>query len=175
MMKTDNDPFALWLLGPTSSGKTTLAAELYRQLVAGRTPVLHFDGDEIRDLFGVGLQFDGAGRMQVVKSLVHFANKAITSNINVIVSALTANSDAREYVNQNVLNLKVGYVECGIDVCAERDPKGLYQKAKRGEIDTLIGYNTPYLAPDEFDFKINTEKDCLEESVCALMLYLNRA
>lgn len=171
-MKKNNKLFALWLMGPTASGKTTLAEALHKKLISIHIPTLHFDGDEIRDLFGVGLDFKKENRLKVVKNLVHFANKAIKSNINVIISALTANEESRGYVYKNVLNLKIGYVECNIAACIERDPKGLYGKAIKGEINTLIGYNSPYLCPEKYHFKINTDINNINKSVEIIMQHL---
>lgn len=171
-MKENGKLFTLWLMGPTASGKTTLAEALQKELDSQEIRTLHFDGDEIRDLFGVGLDFKKESRLQVVKTIIHFANKAIASGMNVIVSALTANEDARDFVNKKVSNLIIGYVECSVATCAERDPKGLYRKAMKGEIDTLIGYNSTYLCPAKYDLKINTDVNDIEKSVEIIMAYL---
>ena len=82
--------FVLWLLGPTSSGKTTIANDLLVSLRNKRTPVIHYDGDEIRDLFGETISFSAEDRHKVVSTIVHLANKASDAGLNVIVSALTA-------------------------------------------------------------------------------------
>lgn len=127
-------------MGPTSGGKTTIAHSLYNSLIFRNIPVVHYDGDEFRDLFGSSFGFKEENRLKVVKVIVHFSNKSIKSGVNVIVSALTANPDARSYVMENVCNLVLCYVKCPIDVCIRRDPKGLYKLAQQGDIDTLIGY-----------------------------------
>ena len=94
--------------------------------------ILHYDGDEIRDFFGRNFGFTEENRGMVVKTLVHLAEKANNAGINVIVSALTAHQTARQYTQERLSNLIVTYVDCPIEVCAERDPKGLYKKAKNG-------------------------------------------
>lgn len=171
-MKSANK-FVLWLMGPTSSGKTSIAHAFYEKMIAERNiPILHYDGDEIRDMFGASLGFEKNDRMKVVKTLVHFANKSVRAGIPALVSALTANHDAREYIAHNVDNLIVGYIQCSIETCIRRDPKGLYQKALKGEIDTLPGVNTLYLPPDKFDFIINTEDSDTQQSVDIIENYL---
>ena len=150
-------PFILWLMGPTSGGKTTLAEYCTEQWRAVDVPVIHFDGDEVRDFFGGDHGFRPEDRMRVVNTLIHLANKANDAGVNVVVSALTANPDARAQVARDVRNLVVGYVECPIDVCAARDPKGLYARAKAGEIETLIGWNTPYDPPENPDLVLKTD------------------
>ena len=171
-VKDSRNNFLLWLLGPTSSGKTTLAQAFTERMLNRNIPILHFDGDEIRDIFGTSLSFKKEDRMMVVKTLVHFSNKTVNSSINVVVSALTAHQCARDYIIENCHNLILGYVECSIDVCSQRDPKGIYKKAMNGEISTLIGVNTPYLPPKKIDFVVNTEHNDVKTSLNIIEKYL---
>lgn len=153
----------LWLLGPTSAGKTTLGTRVVADLRKNGIPAILFDGDEVRGFLGVGFGFGAGSRLHVVSILVLLANKAAEAGLNVVVAALTAGQDARNYVRENVKNLTIGYVACSIQRCAERDPKGLYAKAKRGEIDTLIGYNSAYQPPESPDLVLDTESHSLDE------------
>ncbi len=154
--------FVLWLLGPTSSGKTTIADHLVNKLKRERRPIIHYDGDEIRDLLGTNHGFSSEDRLRVVNILVHLANKNLQAGCNVIVSALTAHEDARRLVRDRVKNLLIGHVTCSLDTCIRRDPKGLYKRAIDGEINTLIGYNTPYAAPENPDLILQTERSTPE-------------
>ena len=108
-------PYLLWLLGPTSSGKTTIAKAFLEHLRAKGEFVIHYDGDEVRNLFGSSLGFSKDERLKVVKTLVLLANKAVDAGVNVIVSALTAHENARNYLYNNAKNLIVAYVECSIE------------------------------------------------------------
>jgi adenylylsulfate kinase len=153
----------LWLLGPTSAGKTTLATRVVADLRGRGVPAILFDGDEVRDFFGPDLGFGADSRLRVVSVLAHLANKAADAGLQVVVAALTAGQDARQYVRANVGNLTIGYVACSVEACAKRDPKGLYGKAMRGEIDTLIGYNSEYRPPDDPDLVLDTEAHSLDE------------
>jgi adenylylsulfate kinase len=100
--------------------------------------------------------------------LVHLAGKAHDAGMNVIVSALTANQDARALVRAALPQAVHGYVQCSIDTCAARDPKGLYARAKAGEIDTLIGWSSPYTPPVNPDIILDTETHAIEALIAQL-------
>ena len=165
-------PYTIWLMGPTSSGKSTIADNFARVLKNNGTPILHYDGDEVRGFFGKNFGFSEDNRGKVVETLAYLAKKTNDAGINVVVSALTAHQSSRDYVKENIPNLYVGYVVCPIDVCVARDPKGLYAKAINGEIDTLIGYNTQYLPPNEPDIRLDTNKFSVEENTNSLLRFL---
>jgi adenylylsulfate kinase len=167
--------FVLWLMGPTSGGKTTIGEHLLERLRADGSPSMHFDGDEVRNFFGKDLGFEVSDRQRVVATLVHLANKSSAAGVNAIVSALTASEDARRLVLDSVSNLVVVYVKCSIETCAERDPKGLYAQAKNGEIDTLIGVNSDYLPPHNPDLVIDTDDLSPAEAVDAVIRHLHQA
>lgn len=164
--------FLLWLLGPTSSGKTTLAANVVNRLSHCNVPSIHFDGDEVRDFFGPDHGFAPEDRLRVVQTLVHLANKSADAGLNVVVSALTAYEGARQYVREYAENLIICYVQCAVETCAERDPKGLYRQAKHGEIDTLAGYNNVYAPPTEPHLTVSTENSSVDEVTDLIMDYL---
>jgi len=161
-------------MGPTSSGKTTLAELLIGRLLDEGETAINYDGDEVRDLFGDGHGFAPADRLRVVSTLAYMANKATASGINVVVSALTANEAARRHVRDTVSNLIIGYVKCPIEVCDERDPKGLYAKARNGEIDTLIGVSSEYRAPESSDIIIDTETLSPHQAVDEIIEHLRK-
>lgn len=148
----------LWILGPTSSGKTTLAECFLEQWRHLGVPTIHYDGDEVREFFGSSHGFEAQDRLRVVRTLTLLANKAAEARMLCIVSALTAHSDARLYIRDNIPSLITGYVNCSIDECARRDPKGLYASAQRGEIDTLIGWSSPYEEPSDPDIVFDTQR-----------------
>ncbi len=150
-------PPVVWLLGPTSSGKTRLGRGLVERLRAIGRPALHFDGDEVRGFFGDSLGFEEDDRLQVVATLVHLAAKGAEAGIWVVVSALTAHRAARDLVRRRLDNLVFAAVECSIEECARRDPKGLYRQARDGHIDTLIGVNSRYRPVAHADIVLNTE------------------
>jgi len=147
----------LWLMGPTSAGKSTLAQAALEKLRAQDHPVIFYDGDEMRALIGDGHGFSEGDRLRTVSGLVHLANKAAEAGLDVIVAALTAHADARAFVAENIPGVLIGFVKCSVETCAARDPKGLYKRARDGEIDTLIGYNEPYAPPADPAVVLDTE------------------
>lgn len=166
-MKRDRN-FTLWIMGPTSSGKTTIGKAFLEELRKQGKFAMHYDGDEVRDFFGDGHGFSCSDRLKVVKTLCHLANKSLGAGATVIVSALTAHQEAREYISKNVTNLLIVSIKCDVATCIERDPKGLYAAAKENKIDTVIGYNTPYNSPEQYDISFDTEKTSIE--TCLNML-----
>jgi adenylylsulfate kinase len=165
-------PYTIWLMGLTSSGKTTIAEHLVNIMKNKGIFILHYDGDEIRGFFGKDFGFTEGNRGRVVDTLAHLARKANDAGINVVVSALTAHQSARDHIRKNIPNLLVGYVDCPIDICAARDPKGLYEKARKGGVNTLIGYNSTYQPPTEPNIKLDTNTFSAEENAHSLFRFL---
>jgi adenylylsulfate kinase len=157
----------IWLLGPTSAGKTTIGKLYVEMLRAKGLVALHYDGDEIRGFFGSNLGFRPEDRLRAVSVCAHLAGKAAEAGVAVVVSALTANEDARAYIREHIKNLILVYLECPLSVCVERDSRGLYQKAQTGEIDpdTIIGWKIPYNPPQGADLVVDTSKYSAQESV----------
>ncbi len=162
----------IWIMGPTSSGKTTLAEGLIKEMRGAHIKSITFDGDEVRDFFGKDHGFEPADRLRVVSTIVHLANKAREAGLVVVVSALTANQDARDYILEQLDEHLIVYIDCSIKACAKRDPKGLYALAKKGAIDSLIGFNNNYAPPENPDIVIETESETREESISCLFEYL---
>lgn len=152
-------------MGPTSSGKTTIAEALVTHWRAAGTTAIHFDGDEVRDFFAGRLGFEAEDRLRVVRTLAHLAGKTAAAGVATIVSALTAHEDARRLIATSINRLIVGYVECPIEICIERDPKGLYARARAGELTTVIGFNSPYVPPERPRLAVNTSRQSVGESV----------
>lgn len=162
----------VWIMGPPSSGKTTIAKSLTERLGRSRIPASHIDGDEIRGLLGSKGSCAPEDRLRVVSMISYHAQKAAGTGDNVVVSALTANKDARDFIQRNIDNLTIVYLNCPMEECARRDPKGLYAKSFEGQIETLIGFNTPYNAPEYRDIVIDTGKCSLDECVQKLIMFL---
>jgi adenylylsulfate kinase len=165
LINKSNNKYVIWIMGATASGKTTIADTLIKVQRKNNLPYIQYDGDEVRDYFGETIGFAEKDRLRVVSTITALANKALEAGMNVVVSALTANEDARSYIKQHIKNLIVVYLDCNINKCIERDPKGMYKKAISGEIKTLIGYNSEYLAPANPDIIINTETQSLQKCV----------
>lgn len=161
----------LWLLGPTSSGKTTIASKIVEKIRENGHSAIHFDGDEVRDMFGQGHGFSEKDRLAVVLNLIRLANKSAASGCTVVVSALTAHLSARTFVRDNISNIITVFVDCSIDTCIKRDHKGLYKKALSGGIDTLVGINSPYIRPEHFEIRIDTDRMSPDAAASTIISY----
>jgi adenylylsulfate kinase len=163
----------IWLMGPTSAGKTTLAKALVEHLrAAGDVPVIHWDGDQVRDMLGTDLDFSSNSRLRVVRTLAEMAKATSDAGVFTIVSALTAHEDARKLISEILPRLIICYVHCPIDICIERDPKGLYRRAIDGEIDTLIGYNSEYRPPIDPALIVDTSLGNVAKGVEQIVAFL---
>lgn len=167
----DEKGVVFWIMGPTSSGKTTLANLFLKSLRSKGILAIHYDGDEVRNFFGDKLGFENDERLKVVKTIAHLSNKAADSGLTVVVSALTANDDARKFIRNHINNLVIVYLKCSIKTCRNRDPKGLYLKAQKGEINTLIGFNTCYEPVSQPDITIDSENGSIDENVELLISF----
>jgi len=172
---TKQPPPVLWLMGPTSAGKTTLAKAFTERLRnSGSMPVLHWDGDQVRDMIGDSLDFSSDSRLRVVRALAVLADATSQAGVLTVVSALTAHEDARGLAREMLPRLVVVYVHCPVETCMARDPKGLYARAEAGEIDTLIGYNSQYVPPDNPDLELDTSMTDADDCVDRLIEFLDR-
>ena len=169
-----NKKFVFWILGPTSSGKTTIGKMLVKEMRDTNIPAIHYDGDEIRAFFGETLGFRPEERLRAVSTCAQLGKKANEAGLNVVISALTANDDSRSYIKNNVPNLVITYLTCPIDICIQRDSRGLYRKARQGTVDpkTLIGLDIPYEPPIDPDIVIDTSKNTLEQSIRIIKTWL---
>ena len=169
-----NKNFVFWILGPTSSGKTTIGKMLVEDMRTTQIPAIHYDGDEIRAFFGKKLGFRPEERLRAVSTCAQLGKKANEAGLNVVISALTANDDSRSYIKNNVPNLVITYLTCPIDICIQRDSRGLYRRARQGTVDptTLIGLDSPYEPPINPDIVIDTSKHTLEQSIAIIKTWL---
>ncbi|MBS3792790.1 MAG: adenylyl-sulfate kinase [Candidatus Bipolaricaulota bacterium] len=153
--------FTLWFTGLPSSGKSTVAKEVENELRRKGLKVENLDADGLRKNLHPDLGFTKEERGTNNKR-IGFISKLLTKNdITTIVAAVSPFKEyrqvAREYVEEEGEFYQV-YVECPVDVCKERDPKGLYDKAERGIIPNFTGVSHPFEepTPDEYDMKVNT-------------------
>ena len=162
-------------MGPTSAGKTTVAQALMERLQANPAmAVACWDGDQVREILGSNLGFSSDDRLRVVRTLANLAKVTSDEGVFTIVSALTAHREARDLVRHLLPNHFVGYIHCPLDTCIARDPKGLYRRAINGEINTLIGFNSPYVAPTQPDVEIDTSRMALSEAVETIKFFLEK-
>lgn len=167
--------FTLFLTGLPGAGKTTVSRRLLETLEKeyGR-PTTLLDGDIVREMLSSGLTFTRADRELNIRRIGYVASE-VTRHGGICVAAAiapyrAARSDARNRV-EGVGKFYEIHVSTPLQVCEQRDPKGLYKKARRGEIKGFTGVDDPFEAPERPELAIDTSKLKVEESVeCILAL-----
>ena len=163
----------LWFTGLSGSGKSTLATELERRLFNIGYNVFMLDGDNVRRGLSSNLGFSPEDRTENIRRIGEvgalFANAGFIA-ITAFISPYQADRDrAREAANEGFHEI---YVDADLKLCELRDPKGLYQKARRGEIPEFTGISAPYEPPTSPDFTVDTGALDVDKSVTALVEYV---
>ncbi len=143
----------VWLTGLSGSGKSTIAVALERQLVVGGRPAYRLDGDNLRHGLNADLGFTAAERDENVRRAGHVAALFADAGVVAVVALISPFRRGRDEIRQ--LHEKAGlpflevFVDTPVELCEERDPKGLYARARSGEIQGFTGVDDPYEAPIE--------------------------
>lgn len=144
----------LWLTGLSGSGKTTLAVQLHRELIRCGIPVEYLDGDVVRSHFPA-LGFSRADRDANVRMVGYLASRLERHGVTVITALISPYRESRDFVRSVCTNFVEVYVSTPLEVCEARDVKGLYARARRGEIRGFTGVDDPYEAPLHPDLTVN--------------------
>lgn len=156
--------FTIWITGITASGKTTLGKDLYQNLFQkGFINIEFLDGDELRKRIGGNHGHSLRDRYAVLKKIVKLAKELNQENKIVIVSTISHKVEMRKYARRELENFIEIYLSCHPDVCARRDYKGLYKKAKQGELDLFVGVTEPYEESEKPELIVHTDKFSREE------------
>ncbi|MFW6294660.1 MAG: adenylyl-sulfate kinase [Halanaerobium sp.] len=157
----------LWFTGLSGSGKSTIAVEVEKELYRRGKASYRLDGDNLRFGLNNDLGFTAADREENIRRIGEVAALFADAGLITLASFISPYRAGREAARQAAGedNFKEIYVKASVEACAERDPKGLYEKAKKGEIENFTGISAPYEEPENPDLVIDTEKLSLEEAV----------
>jgi adenylyl-sulfate kinase len=165
-------PLVIWLTGLSGSGKSTIANALEERLnreFSAHTYLL--DGDNIRTGLNVDLDFTPAGRQENIRRIAHVAQLFYDAGLIVItafISPFRADRQlARDLLPESAF-IEV-FIDCPLEVCLQRDPKGLYQKAQTGQITDFTGISQTYEPPLTPDITIKSDQLSVEESVAVII------
>jgi adenylylsulfate kinase len=161
-------PAVVWLTGLSGSGKSAIAGELARRLVALGLPVEPLDGDEIRELFP-STGFTRADRDAHVRRVGFLASKLEKHGIFVVASLVSPYAESRAFARRLCRRFVEVYVATPLEECERRDAKGLYARARRGEIAQFTGIDDPYEPPAQPELTIDTRAVSVDEA-CRLIL-----
>lgn len=171
-MTTHSEGFVLWFTGLSGSGKTTVAKAVAPILRERGLRVERLDGDIVRESLTSDLGFSKEDRDENIKRVTFVAKLLSRNGVAVLASFISPYSATRDDVRSEVTNFIEVHVSTPLEVCAERDVKGLYERAFNGEIDNFTGVSDPYEAPTAPDIELPTHEQALEESVRTVLTYL---
>lgn len=156
--------FTLWFTGLSGAGKTTIADIVEHELRERERRVEVLDGDIVRTNLSKGLGFSREDRNINVLRIGFVANLLTRNGVGVIVSAISPYKEARDQVRRRIIDFVEVFVDAPLEVCAERDVKGLYKKAYSGEIKAFTGVSDPYEPPAAPDIVLKTDEEEPQES-----------
>ena len=164
-----NGAFCVWLMGLSASGKTTLAQMLARALTQRGLKVEVLDGDMVRTTLSKGLGFTPGDRVTNLRRIAAMAQSLISQKVVTIVAAICPYHAIREEVRTIIGEYVEVYLNCPLEVCISRDPKGLYRKALAGEIQHFTGIDDVFETPRRPDIEVATHTEDSEESLALIL------
>ena len=165
---TDRKGFTLWFTGLSGSGKTALAKAVEVELRSRGRGVERLDGDIVRESLTKDLGFTKEDRDTNIERVTFVAKLLTRNGVGVLCSFISPYRERRAKSRAEIGNFVECYVECPLEVCIERDVKGLYQRAIAGEIENFNGISDPYEAPENAEIVVHTGQQTLEESASVI-------
>jgi len=169
-----HNSFLIWVTGLSGSGKSTIANELQNTLHKKGIKTYILDGDNIRNGINYNLSFSPEDRAENNRRIAEISKLFIDAGIVVIAAFISPYQKDRKEV-QNIVspvNFVEVFVNTSLEECEKRDVKGLYKKARKGEIKNFTGIGAPYEAPQNPDVEIKTEEETVEESVHKIITHI---
>ena len=162
----------VWFTGLSGAGKSTITEALAEKLKSEGYSLEVLDGDIVRTNLTKGLGFSREDRDENIRRIGFVSHLLTRNGVIVLVSAISPYREMREAVRDRIGDFLEVYVSAPLDVCEERDVKGLYKRARAGEIKDFTGIDDPYEAPLNPDINCQTHLETLEESVAKVMAAL---
>ncbi|HIQ01306.1 MAG TPA: adenylyl-sulfate kinase [Anaerolineales bacterium] len=168
----DQRGFTLWFTGLSGSGKTAIAKQVERELRRRGLKVERLDGDIVRQALTRDLGFTKEDRDKNIERVTFVAKLLTRNGVAVLCSFISPYRERRAKTRREIGTFIEVYVECPLEVCAQRDVKGLYAKAFAGEIENFTGVSDPYEPPENPEIVCRTAEERLEESAGKVLAYL---
>ncbi len=166
--------FTLWCTGLSAAGKSTLCEAVAGELGKRGMRVAWLDGDEVRRELSHGLGFSREDRVENARRVAYVAATLNRYGVSVLVSLISPYKEMRAIARETVGDFVETYVKCSIEACAERDPKALYAKARRGEVKAFTGISDPYEEPEHPELTVDTEGLDRRAAVAHVLAYLEQ-
>ncbi|GAC1391516.1 MAG: adenylyl-sulfate kinase [Ktedonobacteraceae bacterium] len=167
-----NQGFTIWFTGLSGSGKSTLSEVIEQRLKARSRNIEVLDGDIVRTNLSKGLGFTREDRDTNIKRIAFVCNLLTRNGVACISAAIAPYADAREWARREIGNFVEVYVKCPIDICRQRDVKGLYKLADEGKIKGFTGVDDPYEEPQHPELIIESDRETVDESVARIFAKL---
>ena len=166
----------LWFTGLSGSGKSTLAHALEEKLFQKSCRTFVLDGDNVRHGLNSNLDFSEAGRTENIRRISEVSKLMMESGLIVMTAFISPfnkdRNEARKLIsNDDFIEI---YCKASLETCEARDVKGLYKRARTGEIKNYTGIDSPYEVPNNSELIIDTDNQSLEESVSTIFSFLER-
>jgi adenylylsulfate kinase len=164
----------IWLTGLSGSGKSTIAVEIEHALIENKHQAYILDGDNIRHGLNKNLGFSPEDRTENIRRIGEVAKLFTEANIITIAAFVSPYREDRGNVRKLLGHgefIEI-YVKCSLEVCEARDTKGLYKKARAGEVKDFTGISAPYEEPLNPELTVDSSKLSVEESTRAILNYL---
>ena len=166
----------IWLTGLSGSGKSTLSHEIERELFNLNHNVYVLDGDNVRHGLNSNLGFSPEDRVENIRRVAEVAKLLADAGVIAVTAFISPYRQdrrrAREIVLEGGCDFYEIFVDAPLEVCEQRDPKGLYRKARAGEIREFTGVSAPYEAPADPELTVRTDRESLPESVVRVLEFL---
>lgn len=159
----------VWFTGLSGAGKTTISQAVYEKLIDQGLKVEHLDGDLVRQTLTKGLGFSESDRIENIRRIGFVAHLLTRNGVIVLVSAISPYRAARQEVRQQIGSFVEIFVDAPLSVCEQRDVKGLYKRARNGEIQRFTGIDDPYEAPSNPEVICSTATESIEQSIAKVM------
>ncbi len=171
-MSFEHVGFTLWLTGMSGAGKSTISERLMERFRQNHAKVELLDGDVVRTNLSQGLGFSREDRDTNVRRIGFVCDLLSRNGVIAVVAAISPYRSTRDEVRSKIERFAEVFVECPVEVLAQRDVKGWYKKAAAGEVANFTGISDPYEPPERPDIHVRTDRETLDESVEKVWRYL---
>ncbi|MCD8834466.1 adenylyl-sulfate kinase [Staphylococcus arlettae] len=166
----------IWFTGLSGSGKSTVSVALEKVLFEQQVQTYRLDGDNIRHGLNNNLGFSPEDRTENIRRIGEVGKLMVDAGVLTTTAFISPYAADRNVVRDTLAQgefIEV-YTKCSLEGCESRDPKGLYKKARAGEIQGFTGINAPYEAPTNPEIEIDTEALSVDEAVAKIVAYLTK-
>ncbi len=165
----------LWFTGLSGSGKSTIANAVEKTLLQGGRPTYLLDGDNIRHGLNKDLGFTIGDRQENIRRIAEVSKLFVDAGIITLTAFISPlrqdRHDVRQLLGDRFIEI---FMDCSLEVCESRDPKGLYKKARTGEIKNFTGIDSPYEKPINPEITVGTDKQSVEDCAGDIVKYLSQ-